>query len=641
MANVMNSDDQNLFGDIEQDNNPSLYGNQSFLKDPYGKNKHLAAHGEAHPPGDDNNNSNNNDFVSNSIVLSNKIAHMVNDPRLQIEVVSSERMINSSVVVYSIALSGEDGTSQVIVKRRYSEFKSLRDNLQKLHPTLVVPPIPEKHTLFTYLVNSINNEKEHHIVDMRKRCFTRFLRDIVFDSHEALRNSELLHKFLDPNYELCWYNAVNEPPVNLIPNNLLLANPVHTTDQNGLYSLLPVVNGFELNSNIDNLNSLLKLNEDLGKLNDQINIFELKRDQKGRQPPEETPAMFSEIPVDLVDFEISFHKNIKILSDMNKLNARSIKNFKAVINNLIELGGNLNNFSLQIHELNTNSNFLSGLIEKFGSTIDSNFLNYELFLMTDLVPEWQEPISQMVQYYVTALQLIKFYKFKIIQYKLVYKLKFNKYQELSSFSNSFQSQVKLDDLKNLDIDSPSINDAIKKIELKQKRMKNRSLSSKKSWYGLFGGNNKPSFNLSQEAFADDPPEVSAPSPQADVPHSPPLTEAPHSPPRSPPSQSLPEATPHALDHHPLDHHALDSNTHYQHKIRHIEKELAKLDQLVDLTNADMANITRELDVNFRDFLLRIEKKWLVIMLQFIRCGKQLFNDNLHNWTDFKLYIEGL
>ena len=168
----MNPNDNNLFGDIEQDNNPSFYGNQSFLRDPYGKSKQtcppsVTSNGDPSITNDDNNLAHNNDLVSNSIVLSKKIEQMVNDPNLQINVISSERMINSSVVAYSIELSSFDD-NRMIVKRRYSEFKSLRDNLQILFPTLVIPPIPEKHTLFTYLINSIDNSKELNIIETRE-----------------------------------------------------------------------------------------------------------------------------------------------------------------------------------------------------------------------------------------------------------------------------------------------------------------------------------------------------------------------------------------------------------------------------------------------------------------------------------------
>lgn len=35
----------------------------------------------------------------------------------------------------------------VTVRRRYSEFESLRITLTKLFPTLIIPPIPEKHSM--------------------------------------------------------------------------------------------------------------------------------------------------------------------------------------------------------------------------------------------------------------------------------------------------------------------------------------------------------------------------------------------------------------------------------------------------------------------------------------------------------------
>lgn len=41
-------------------------------------------------------------------------------------------------------------TGDVEVRRRYSEFASLRSTLLKLHPTLIIPPIPEKHSIADY-----------------------------------------------------------------------------------------------------------------------------------------------------------------------------------------------------------------------------------------------------------------------------------------------------------------------------------------------------------------------------------------------------------------------------------------------------------------------------------------------------------
>lgn len=594
-------DDSDIFPDIEHDNNPLFY-NTSTYADPYrSRTNGPAPQGESSPKAH-NDASNKSqlhesfvDFSSTALVnsslgLSQKIKKMLNNPKLRIDVILSERLVNSSVIVYLIELRLDRMEDPIIVKRRYSEFKSLRDNLVKIFPTIIVPPIPEKHTLFTYLVNSIDNSKELSVIEVRKRYFRNFLQDVIFDSNPLLRNCPLLHKFLDPNYELCWENAVNEPPVSLIPQNLLLANPNDTTDQNGLYLLMPPVTGFDVDS-ADNLSSLKKLNDDLHKLHGEITLFELKE----RKLPElqSNENVFSDIPIDLITYEINFHQNIKVLTDLHKLNGRNVRNLKQMITILIELGGNLNNFSLQIHEMNSSdNNDLSLTIEKFGSTMDSNFLNFEHFLHNHVVPEWEEPINQFAQYYDSALQLVKFYKFKLLQFKLLYKLKFNKVQELSNFNND---QHSLKHLKNLNIDSPTINSAIKRIESKQKRT--GSLNGKKSWYGLFGGN-KPTFSLPDDNFTARQGE-GAPT-----------------------------------------YATVDMSSHYQHKIQHIEKELNKLDQLIELFNGDLMKLTESLLTNFQEYTLKMEKKWLVVMLELVRAGKQLFNENLTSWQEMREHIDG-
>jgi sorting nexin-41/42 len=35
------------------------------------------------------------------------------------------------------------------LRRRYSEFASFREALVRLFPTLIIPPIPEKHSMCT------------------------------------------------------------------------------------------------------------------------------------------------------------------------------------------------------------------------------------------------------------------------------------------------------------------------------------------------------------------------------------------------------------------------------------------------------------------------------------------------------------
>ncbi|OBA20785.1 hypothetical protein METBIDRAFT_205822 [Metschnikowia bicuspidata var. bicuspidata NRRL YB-4993] len=591
-------DDSDIFPDIEQDNNPLFFS-------PSASAGHARTNTESAVQNDPKYALNlqesyvdfgSTSLVNNSLGLSQKIRKMLQNPRLQIDVILSERLVNTAVVVYLIEIKiegSQDQEDSVIVKRRYSEFKLLRDNLVKLFPTVIIPPIPEKHTLLTYLINSLDNAKELSVIDVRKRYFKKFLQDVVFHANPLLKSCPLLLKFFDPNYERSWENAINEPPVSLLPQNILLANPNNPTDQNGLYLLLPAIAGFDVTSP-DNLSSLHKINGDLHKLHNEVKLFNLKESNSSEL--QEYEDFFSDIPPELLHFEKNVHQNIKVLSDLHKLNGRNIRNFKLMIDVLIELGGNLNNFSLQVHEMvPQDNNQLSLVIERFGSTMDSNFLNFEHFLHEHVIPEWEEPVNQFAQYYLSALQLVKFYKYKLLQYKLLYKLKFAKIQELL---NSTHNEESLKHLKNLNINSPSITSAIQRIESKQKNRK--PPSGKKSWYGLFGGN-KPTFSLSEEQLNGDRP-------------APVLDEA--------SAFTQPQM-----------------NINIQHRVQHIEKELDKLDQLIGLFNEDMKKLTENLKFNFQEYTMKMEKKWLLVMIDLVRAGRQLFEENLQNWTDLKTYVD--
>lgn len=61
------------------------------------------------------------------------------------------------------------------VQRRYSEFASLRQTLVNLHPTLIIPPIPEKHQMSDYVAKPTRAKEDQQIIDLRKRMLAVFL----------------------------------------------------------------------------------------------------------------------------------------------------------------------------------------------------------------------------------------------------------------------------------------------------------------------------------------------------------------------------------------------------------------------------------------------------------------------------------
>jgi hypothetical protein len=83
------------------------------------------------------------------------------------------------------------------VRRRYSEFASLRDALTRLHPTLIIPPIPEKHTMADYAANPTNAKQDQQIIDLRKRMLAVFLNRCR--RMDEVRTDGVWWRFLDPN----------------------------------------------------------------------------------------------------------------------------------------------------------------------------------------------------------------------------------------------------------------------------------------------------------------------------------------------------------------------------------------------------------------------------------------------------------
>jgi hypothetical protein len=83
------------------------------------------------------------------------------------------------------------------VRRRYSEFASLRQTLVNLHPTLVVPPIPEKHTMADYAAKPTKAKDDVAIIELRKRMLSVFLNRCR--KMEEVREDGVWWRFLDPN----------------------------------------------------------------------------------------------------------------------------------------------------------------------------------------------------------------------------------------------------------------------------------------------------------------------------------------------------------------------------------------------------------------------------------------------------------
>ncbi|CAL9687261.1 unnamed protein product [Knipowitschia caucasica] len=80
-------------------------------------------------------------------------------------------------------------SSEVEVRRRYQEFCWLRSSLEESHPTLIIPPLPEKFVM-KGMVERFNED----FIETRKRALQRFLHKISV--HPVLSHTAPLKAFL-------------------------------------------------------------------------------------------------------------------------------------------------------------------------------------------------------------------------------------------------------------------------------------------------------------------------------------------------------------------------------------------------------------------------------------------------------------
>ncbi len=83
------------------------------------------------------------------------------------------------------------------MRRRYSDFASLRQTLVNLHPTLVIPPIPEKHSMADYASKPTRAKEDQGIIDLRRRMLAVFLNRCR--KMQMVRQDDVFWRFLDPN----------------------------------------------------------------------------------------------------------------------------------------------------------------------------------------------------------------------------------------------------------------------------------------------------------------------------------------------------------------------------------------------------------------------------------------------------------
>ncbi|ORY81510.1 hypothetical protein BCR37DRAFT_393367 [Protomyces lactucae-debilis] len=287
-------------------------------------------------------------------------------------------------------------TGDLEVRRRYSEFESLRASLARLYPCMIVPPIPEKQSVTEYVSGTARARENVPTIEHRKRMLETFLQRSARHSH--LRKERVLHKFLDPN--VSWSEVLTSPPISLLPKNILRAPP----------------------------NDPASAHDDPAYANLPIPAHTSKASKTATDP----------VSVRLLAVE----KNSKefeglLASTLEKTNRRTLKRFNDLSVEYNELGGDFNAFSL------SEPPQLASSIEKLGQACDETYLSTSNLVFT-LSNAFTEPLGEQTQMLAIVRQVLKYRRQKMTQVEQAGELLAAKRAQLEQLERSEQEAKRID-----------------------------------------------------------------------------------------------------------------------------------------------------------------------------------------------------
>ncbi|PGH23955.1 sorting nexin-41 [Polytolypa hystricis UAMH7299] len=294
-------------------------------------------------------------------------------------------------IVYTIR------TGDLEVRRRYSEFSSLRATLVNLHPTLIIPPIPEKHTMADYAAKPTKAKEDTSIIELRKRMLAVFLNRCR--KMKEVREDGFWWKFLDPNAS--WSEVLHSPPASTIPKNNLKAPPLDPSNPKPAHEWLPLPS---TSAKLKTSSSSVSSSSDSPSKNAPGPEF------IGRFPP--TTRNLSEHDLDpyFTNFEASTRElELLLQGNIEKVNRRTLSHLSFLATDLMELGARFNAFSLS-----EPSPTVAAAIERVGQAADTSYIETEE-LSSTLGANFAEPMRESAQFAGVVRSVLRYRVLKRIQ----------------------------------------------------------------------------------------------------------------------------------------------------------------------------------------------------------------------------------
>ncbi|KAI9318017.1 hypothetical protein BX666DRAFT_1856028 [Dichotomocladium elegans] len=275
----------------------------------------------------------------------------------------SDTPTSKNYITYTIRIN------DIETKRRYSEFESLRKALCHLHPTLIVPPIPEKHTLMDYAALQTRVKNDLAMIEKRKRMLQTFLNRVA--GHPELGRDHVFHRFLESG--VVWSDVLHSPPLSVLPKNPL---QMVVSKDPSIQSRSAVLSG-----------NLIPIPPPAYPL-------------KSPDPRFEESEKFT--------FRIANYMS----NNLDKSQRKVIRRLGELANDYAELGAVYNGFSLN------ESGSLANGIEKIGQAVDASYTE-TANMVTSLEGEFSEPIQEHSQFAHIIKEVLRFRHRKHAQVEMI------------------------------------------------------------------------------------------------------------------------------------------------------------------------------------------------------------------------------
>ncbi|CEP15437.1 hypothetical protein [Parasitella parasitica] len=293
----------------------------------------------------------------------------------------SDSTSGKSYIAYHIRIG------DIETKRRYSEFESFRKALTLLHPALIVPPIPEKHSLVDYAALQTRVKDDLPMVEKRKRMLQTFLNRVA--KHPELGKDHVFHRFLESN--VTWSDVLHSPPLSTLPKNPL-----------------QMVVSQQPNIQAHTYNAILSSN--------QVPTPSAAYQLRNPDPRFEESEKFT--------FRIANYMSNNLDKSQRKV-IRRLGGKAELANDYAELGAVYNGFSLN------ESGAVANAIEKIGQAVDASYTETGQ-MVTSLEGEFAEPIQEHAQFAQIIKQVLKFRHMKHVQVEMIENSLNNKKENLDS-----------------------------------------------------------------------------------------------------------------------------------------------------------------------------------------------------------------